>query len=352
MQNRKASVKTEQVRRAFFCPACLAHVVSAVVCLCFALYLPASVAAVGALLYIPVFLWRKTRTEFVSRLIRYELCLFALVMTILLGCGSGFFLYALSMLACCLFVQGQNLQSDRWLQLSAFLVLLVVAFTFGLFPNRFSALVPLGDNSCTAFFVVNLLLNCVIVILWSELLFQQTQNAMQKLQNRAKKLEYLATHDALTGLANRRSINELLMLCRAQAERSGVPFTVAMGDIDNFKSFNDTYGHSYGDQILTMLATTIQCATREGDFVCRWGGEEILILFSATHGAAAKSVLQRVQEHITHLGEDQDAFVATSVTMTFGVSEYEVGQTIEGLIQNADEKLYQGKANGKNCVVL
>ena len=87
-----------------------------------------------------------------------------------------------------------------------------------------------------------------------------------------------------------------------------------MGDIDDFKAFNDTYGHSYGDQILTTLAETIRSVAREGDFVCRWGGEEILILFSATHASGARSVLLRVKDRLNHLTDGADS-LSTPVTM-------------------------------------
>jgi len=279
-----------------------------------------------------------------------ESCLFGLVMTYLTGWDSGFYLYLIAMLVYIFFLGGPACTGTVFLQLTGLITLLLLLLLTPFFPDHLNGLDAALDHLYFPLFSANVLSNGGGVILFAALSARRSRRQTSELQNCNRKLQYLATHDALTGLQNRRSMNELLQLCRAQAERSNVPFSVAMGDIDDFKAFNDTYGHSYGDQILTTLAETIRSVAREGDFVCRWGGEEILILFSATHASGARSVLLRVKDRLNHLTDGADS-LSTPVTMTFGLSEYRRGQTIDELLASADEKLYRGKANGKNCIV-
>lgn len=280
-----------------------------------------------------------------------EICLFVLLMTLLTGWRSGIYLYAVAMLSGIFFVGSPTSPKFFVLQGMDLLTLILLLLLSPLTATHLNGLDLALDGLYTPLFSCNLLFSSFNITVTAVLYFRPLQHKTQQLEDTNRKLEYLATHDTLTGLQNRRSIASLLQLCRAQADRGSIPFSVAMGDIDNFKAFNDTYGHAYGDQILTTLAETIQRITREGDYVCRWGGEEILILFSATHQSAAKSVLVRVQERLRQLGESENSPLSASVTMTFGLSEYAPGMTVDQLICNADEKLYRGKAGGKNCIV-
>lgn len=279
-----------------------------------------------------------------------EICLCSILLTLITGWDSGFYLYIIGMLAGMSFMGHTSYTRIFPLQAMGFASLGFILATRSFTAEHLNGLDAAMDSLYNPLFAVNLLTTAFVLTIYVMLFSRELTKSQQKLLKTNEQLKYLATHDELTGLPNRRSMNELLLLCRAQAERSSIPFTVAIGDIDNFKSFNDTYGHNYGDQVLTLLAETIQCSTREGDFVCRWGGEEILILFSATQRDAARVVLLRVQEKLRHPSHGCQNILLAPVTMTFGLSEYQPGQSISELIQNADEKLYQGKSNGKNCI--
>ena len=280
-----------------------------------------------------------------------EVCLCSILLTQITGWGTGFYFYIIGMLASVSYI-GRN----AYVHLFPLQIMNIGGLALLLAVRPYSAIHFNGmDTSLdwiyASLFAANLMATVLMLTVCITLFSHDLDRSQAKLLDTNKRLEYLATHDELTGLQNRRSMNELLTLCRAQAERSSIPFVVAMGDIDNFKRLNDTYGHNYGDQVLTLLAETIQHSTREGDFVCRWGGEEILILFSATRRDAAKSVLLRGQDKLRHPGPEGQDILLAPVTMTFGLSEYKSGQSVSELIERADERLYQGKSSGKNCII-
>lgn len=171
----------------------------------------------------------------------------------------------------------------------------------------------------------------------------------KSLEQENRNLGEMANYDPLTHLLNRRSMNNHLKLELEAAQMRGQEFCLIMGDIDNFKSVNDTYGHACGDTVLTTISKVISDNVREEDIVCRWGGEEVLILVKAN-----KDITRQVAERIcmdvagTIVKHDDTEL---SVTMTLGVSEYKKGESLREIIDRADKNLYWGKNNGKNQVV-
>jgi len=121
------------------------------------------------------------------------------------------------------------------------------------------------------------------------------------------------------------------------------------GDIDFFKKINDTYGHDCGDVALTEVAEILRTCVRDGDTVCRWGGEEFLIAIDGN-----KKITMDVAERIRSMIEDMVVVshgYSIKITMTFGVCESIPGLNVDKLVEIADQRLYKGKQNGKNQVV-
>ncbi|MBO4902011.1 MAG: diguanylate cyclase [Lachnospiraceae bacterium] len=153
--------------------------------------------------------------------------------------------------------------------------------------------------------------------------------------------------DPLTGLFNRRSGEKRL----DELQRSGKPYALAIGDIDFFKKFNDNFGHECGDEVLKTVARVLSDSMAKQGFVIRWGGEEFLIAF-ADHtavmaGVKAGEILQKIRDtKVEYNGQ------AHNVTMTFGVAEGYADRPISEQINAADAKLYEGKENGRNRVVV
>lgn len=166
-----------------------------------------------------------------------------------------------------------------------------------------------------------------------------------KLKEANERLSYLALTDSLTPTANRRSI--LGILNHELANRSRSPVAVVLLDVDNFKSFNDTFGHSGGDEVLGTVAEILLECVRPGDSVGRFGGEEFLVVLRDSNIATASVVAERLRASL-----EAHAWPLRKVTASFGVAtsdECEGGEA--ELIRLADDRLYQAKAAGRNCVV-
>lgn len=157
--------------------------------------------------------------------------------------------------------------------------------------------------------------------------------------------------DSLTNLLNRRKMIELIHRESACSERSGRPYAVAIGDIDNFAAINEVYGHDDGDEVLRCVAKMLRGSLRTQDFISRWGGEEFLILLPETDLEGAQLGVDRIRSYI----ERTPVFVASetkTVTMTFGLASSKQGKDVDELIRFAGEALYRGKHGSKNCVAV
>lgn len=155
-------------------------------------------------------------------------------------------------------------------------------------------------------------------------------------------------HDELTRLPNRYSMMEYLK--KLKNEGGYGEFWVAMADIDNFKSVNDTYGHNCGDFVLKTIAEILNDFSGEIE-VCRWGGEEFLMVGRmdgdlASQCAKLDRLRKTVEEHRFWYEEEK-----LSLTITIGVAQYDEENSVSEWINHADKKLYEGKLSGKNCVI-
>ncbi|QSP95732.1 GGDEF domain-containing protein [Marinobacter salinisoli] len=160
-------------------------------------------------------------------------------------------------------------------------------------------------------------------------------------------LEHLATIDPLTGVGNRRCMDQELALSVAASERTGQPCTVALLDLDHFKSVNDEFGHSVGDRVLVDVVSLIQQNTRRTDFLFRYGGEEFVLLLPGTAGQGVKKVMTNLQSVIRkHLRVGGQA-----VTASFGVAELDIGESVDRWLERADSALYQAKEAGRDCII-
>ena len=199
------------------------------------------------------------------------------------------------------------------------------------------------------------LLISLVVLVYSQYRMKSNSNNVIKEKNEAltkayKRLQELAKADPLTGLLNRRAFMDVLEYERIRSERSGKPFALVMGDIDYFKSINDSYGHDYGDSVLNALASNMISSLRKQDTVCRWGGEEFIILLPETNLSGAQVAAEKIRKLISSEPHFYDGNAHT-ITMTFGVAEGNAVSDLEMCIKSADEAMYRGKAGGRNCVV-
>ena len=173
------------------------------------------------------------------------------------------------------------------------------------------------------------------------------KEAEEKLMKYNDRLKKEANTDRLTGLSNRRRAIEYLD--EMISEQNGSPISVAMGDIDFFKKVNDTYGHDIGDVVLKEVAALMTRMCTDA-FVARWGGEEFLIIYKDHNGDEAFIKLEELRRAIQRMSINACGH-EIKITMTFGLSEYDFEKDGETAIKEADDRLYQGKENGRNQVV-
>lgn len=159
-------------------------------------------------------------------------------------------------------------------------------------------------------------------------------------------------YDALTGLLNRRAMQEALDEQAQRSRRLGEPFAVLMLDVDHFKAVNDVQGHAAGDRALQHLGTVLAAQMRDIDRVGRWGGEEFVVLLPGASLGQAREVGERLRERVQALPlrwQDQ----AVPLTLSAGVSQWsESGDDLGALLARADAALYRAKAAGRNRVEI
>lgn len=174
----------------------------------------------------------------------------------------------------------------------------------------------------------------------------------QQLQGLNEELAGVARRDQLTGLRNRRALDEDLALLEAQVQRYGHRYSMGLLDVDLFKSYNDTYGHLAGDQILQTVANQLEQQARGGDAIYRYGGEEFLVIFPEQSLAKATMAVRRMQLGlealaIPHLGSHMG-----KLTISAGMAMFDPDhiRSASEVLHEADEALYRAKALGRNRV--
>lgn len=174
-------------------------------------------------------------------------------------------------------------------------------------------------------------------------------------QNVQKRRQYerAAMFDGLTGIHNRRWLDETLHRMVKRHEAGGNPLSLSLIDIDHFKSFNDKYGHAAGDHVLTVVASVLATKLRPTDLVARFGGEEFVIIFPDTNIEEAAIAAERVREAVaTEVLEMPDGSPLPSVTISMGVSKLAEGQSVPEVLKTADAAMYEAKEAGRNRVVV
>jgi diguanylate cyclase (GGDEF)-like protein len=167
-----------------------------------------------------------------------------------------------------------------------------------------------------------------------------------ELMEKNRLLEALSKTDQLTGVFNRRHLDDALAGALARHRVEGKPFSILLIDVDRFKSVNDTYGHQVGDRVLVEIADLIMAVKRPTDTLGRWGGEEFLLICADTALQDAVHFAHRLRNALA----EQDFAVTGRMTASLGVACVQQGDTIHGMIARADAALYRSKERGRNRV--
>lgn len=306
-----------------------------------------------------------------------EITAHAVLCTLWLGLETCFFMYSMIVLTVAAYVLYLACDHERFfriitpLAIVTFATLAAVFIYLLFFPPIFIGAFgrELGELQIQIMKGVNIFFNTFIIFFFSLTFIEEMNLLVRKLNESNERLNYIADHDALTGLYNRRSFYRLFDKLHGRSddeenseidsrERISDSFCVIMGDIDNFKKINDTYGHDCGDEILKGVSHILKSGVNGNDIACRWGGEEFLIIMSGSR----EDCIKRVEEIRCSIGKFSTVSgdKKVSATMTFGLADcferLDGGHrlnaaSIDELVKIADNRLYFGKRNGKNMVV-
>ena len=168
-----------------------------------------------------------------------------------------------------------------------------------------------------------------------------------------RKYQKFATIDALTGLHNRGYMDDMFDREVKRSERDQLSLCMIMLDVDNFKTFNDDYGHLAGDRVLVTVAEAVSSPLRPNDMVARFGGEEFAVLLPETTLVNAIIIAERLRERVSRCDPGMlNGIQLPHVTISLGVTEFQPGVSLSDMISAADRAMYRAKRQGKNCVQI
>ena len=172
--------------------------------------------------------------------------------------------------------------------------------------------------------------------------------AHTQLAERLSQMEQLALLDSLTGLGNRLYFESSLRSRLEEFRRNHWNFGILFVDIDDFKSINDRYGHQAGDRVIQMVGRSLNATSRYFDAVCRWGGDEFVVIVANANIVTLREISGRLRVLVENSVLTEPKFL--SVTVSIGGAQAVPDDTMESLVRRADDRLFQAKKSGKNCV--
>lgn len=296
---------------------------------------------------------KKYREMFIVAFVEIELN--SSMCSFLLGDGYEFMIYTLSL------IPGAFYLAHTWPtdskkrfgisiipMISTFIIgamYLIVEFVYSVISPYYASIEILRLRPIFHYF--NILVAVLLLLIFSILFALEVRYIQKLLNDENSRLGEIASRDPLTKAYNRRSIMDIV-----NQEIEGEiqeKFGLILLDIDDFKKINDTYGHSVGDQVLIQIASIMQENIREDDYLCRWGGEEFLIVVHGDeddYGTVAERIRSSIETYV--FDNEGNSF---SVTATLGISKHQTGLKLRTLVDMADQKMYYGKNHGKNQVV-
>ena len=212
-------------------------------------------------------------------------------------------------------------------------------------------MIPLSSAKENILQIINTITIFLCISIIAFIFSRDSQELESKLVDYNFKLEKQANTDMLTGLYNRRKALEYMEALTEKRKSSGyIGFSLCICDIDFFKKVNDNYGHDAGDEVLKGIAAIFMEEMKDKTFSARWGGEEFLLLFPGCNGDHAYMELEKIRRKIKEMKIRKDDSVI-SVTMTFGLTEYDFNSDLDTAIKEADKKLYLGKEQGRDRII-
>lgn len=377
MDNTFSEVKVKPVVKFnwAFIGAGLMHLVFLICFLIMGLYIMAQINVVSLAVYTAATICtRKNAEKYAYRWVIVffvEVLLYAVLSTLMQGVEVCFFLYPLMAMPIYGYLLFAFCDKSRFIRTSVLMALItfVTGFIVLFFVDHIGTIYTLTDmriltrGNILLLRSVNIGFATIMLLVFTLVFYVELMRTLNLLQDSNKKLDYTATHDALTGLSNRYSLWNFF----EQLENSGDEYCIFMGDVDDFKKINDTYGHDCGDKVLKAISGIMLDNTDSiRDIACRWGGEEMLVVMRGSREECLKTV-HNIKDMISALDITENG-KRVKVSMTFGFvggteieelrtnsnaadNEAPIQHEIDNLISVADKRLYVGKRSGKNVII-
>ncbi len=305
-------------------------------------------------LYIALVAVQKEHYQFSVVMVYVEVLTCSIISSFMLGWNWGFSMYALAMIPATYYLTYTLARVKKKILLPT-LMSAGIGICYILTRAICGRIDPLYDgnirwgNMQISFYYFNIIIAYFMLLLFSTMFAVENLHMQRKLERENVFLGEAASIDPLTNMLNRRSMNSRLKSAIESADTEGTALGIILIDLDDFKHVNDTYGHDCGDEILISIAQIIARNVGCENAICRWGGEEILIMIqddlTVTKGIAEQICKDVETSVVVHKGQE------IKVTLTAGLAEYKSGQGLRALIEEADHNMYYGKQSGKNRVV-
>jgi diguanylate cyclase (GGDEF)-like protein len=232
-------------------------------------------------------------------------------------------------------------------------IVFVVTFIGLLLLPAFAADFSFLSNLNTLFFILTVGGVVVMAAVLRQRYLEQIDRQTQQLTESEARLRELSIRDSLTGLFNRRYLEEVLALELIRAVRKQYPIGIIMADIDHFKRFNDTHGHAVGDAVLVQVGNLLRTHVRSSDVTCRYGGEEFILILPEASREITQIRAEQMREDARQLHVHYEDQTLEAVTLSLGVAIFpDHGSTIDALFGAADTALYNAKRDGRDRVVV
>lgn len=275
-------------------------------------------------------------------LIHFEISLFVIISCLFLGWNAGFTFYLIALSSLVYFCPFKR----KYIPYLFSLMEIIIFLSLKIFSIYFRPLVICNEQNLTALYLFNSILSFATILYAAFISKVSAIITEQTLTQNNTRLQDMVDHDALTHLWSRTYLTDTFEKIQA----SDYSIIIIMTDVDNFKKINDTYGHECGDYVLSQLADIIRFNCPSNSGVCRWGGEEFVLMFYDTSLTEVTNLIEHIRLEIaSYIFEYQGK--QFHLTMTFGISSSAEAGNLRDLIRLADDRMYVGKKSGKNVVI-
>lgn len=277
-----------------------------------------------------------------------EVSLHAAAATLFLGWNAGF-----SMFIICCAPFPFFLRFERWYIPPAldvaFAALFIILKRYTSKPDR--VIYSISDDAVLRLFVFNAVMSFGMIVTFSSIYRFMQQEEERIMMDKNEELNMLIKIDPLSQLFNRRAMVEFLKQLDRIARYRKETYVIGMGDLDFFKHVNDTYGHAYGDEVITTVSKIMTETVPSEGYVCRWGGEELLFAVPGADSEKGRIIAEKIRNQLRkHIFTTEDGR-EFSVTITLGICECSGFSSYERGVSIADQYLYYGKEQGRNRVI-